>query len=476
MNKKGELIKNTIIILVGKVATQFISFFLLPLYTSYLSTSEYGIVDLIITYISLLVPVVTLQEEMATFRFLIDSRNNIENKQKVIYNSLKVICISALSFILFYGIICAFIDIPFKIYILANIIVTMFSGLLLQIARGLGRNIVYSFASFLTGVSTLIFNIVFIVILGIGAKGILISTILANMICILVIFFSLKIYQNINIKFESKEITTEMIKYSLPLVPNGISWWIVNVSDRTIISTMLNVAANGIYAVSTKFSSVLSSLFGIFSMSWTESASIHINDNDRDEFFSDIADNVIRIFSCLCIGIVAFMPFVFHIFIKESFNEAYSYIPINLLASFFNCIVGIYSSIYIAKKLTKKVATTSILAAFINIVFNLLFIKVIGVYAACISTVIAYLSMAIYRHFDLKKYVSLKYNPLTLILTISAFAIVYIFYYINNRYLNIVSLIFAIMYSIIINRNLLIDIANKILKKDYKKFNKKNPQ
>ena len=72
MNKKKQLAKNTIIIFIGKVCTQLISFFLLPLYTGYLKTSEYGIVDLITTYITLLVPIITLELEMSIFRYLVE--------------------------------------------------------------------------------------------------------------------------------------------------------------------------------------------------------------------------------------------------------------------------------------------------------------------------------------------------------------------------------------------------------------------
>ena len=472
MNKKAELVKNTIIIFLGKISTQFISFFLLPLYTTYLNTGDYGTIDLIITYVSLLVPVLTLQQEMATFRFLIDCRNDYEKRAKIIYNSIKSVIISVSLFVMFFCGISIFINIPFKLYILFNVVVTMFSGLLLQSTRGLGKNIIYSIASTITGISTLLFNVLFIVILGAGAKGILISTILANLICIIFIAITLKIYKYIKLEYDDKDITREMLKYSLPLVPNGISWWVINVSDRTIISMILDVSANGIYAVSTKFSSILSAIFSIFSMSWTESASVHINDKDRDEFFSDIADTVVRLFSCLCIGIVAFMPYIFSIFIKEAYIEAYNYIPINLLAAFFNCIVGIYSSIYIAKKLTKKVASTSIFAAIINISINLIFIKFIGIYAACISTVAAYLAMAIYRHFDLKKYVRLKYKPLTIAITTIAFIIIYGAYYINNKYTNIISLIFAIVYSVIINRTIIITLSIKLKSKLLKKYNK----
>ena len=47
MNRKKELLKNTMIITIGKVCTQLITFFLLPLYTNFLTTLEYGKIDLI---------------------------------------------------------------------------------------------------------------------------------------------------------------------------------------------------------------------------------------------------------------------------------------------------------------------------------------------------------------------------------------------------------------------------------------------
>ena len=53
MSRKTELAKNTAILTVGKLCTQCISFFLLPLYTAILSTEEYGTFDLLVTYSAL---------------------------------------------------------------------------------------------------------------------------------------------------------------------------------------------------------------------------------------------------------------------------------------------------------------------------------------------------------------------------------------------------------------------------------------
>ena len=96
MNRKKELLKNTMIITIGKVCTQLITFFLLPLYTNFLTTIEYGKIDLILTYVSLLAPLISLQLEYAVFRFLIDVRNHEEGQKKYISNSIILLIIMML--------------------------------------------------------------------------------------------------------------------------------------------------------------------------------------------------------------------------------------------------------------------------------------------------------------------------------------------------------------------------------------------
>ena len=81
-SKEKELLKNTTIVSVGKICTQLITFFLLPLYTAILSTAEYGIVDLLNTLVGLFLPIMTLQIEQGIFRFLVERRNNREEQNK----------------------------------------------------------------------------------------------------------------------------------------------------------------------------------------------------------------------------------------------------------------------------------------------------------------------------------------------------------------------------------------------------------
>lgn len=464
MSKKKELAKNTIIIFLGKACTQLISFFLLPLYTGYLSTKQYGTVDLIQTYVRLLVPLITIELEMGVFRFLIDSRNKDEDTKNVMSNNFTILFISLFLFTVVYLIVTHFWKIDYRFLILIDVFICTITGNLLQVARGLGKILDYSIACIITGVMTIVFNIILIMFFDMRVSGMVLSTLLANGLGAIYIFVKLKLYKYVNRELINKKLIKQMIKYSAPLVPNSLSWWIVSVSDRSIISLVLGTAANGVYAISNKFPSLLSSVMGIFNMSWCESATLYINSDDRDEFFSEICNTVVKLFSSLGVGLIACMPFLFPILINSKYEEAFNYIPIMALGSVFNIGVSLYSSIYIAKKMTKEVATTSVIGAVINVVINILLIKIIGLYAAALSTVISYFVMMIYRHFDLKKHLNITYEKGLFIKIILIFAFAIFMYYQRSMILNVISLVVVCIFSISLNKKFLINIYKTILK------------
>lgn len=455
MNKKKQLAKNTIIIFFGRVCTQLISFFLLPLYTSYLATKEYGTVDLIQTYVTLLVPIITLELEMSIFRFLIDSRKSEKETNKLISNNFFILGISLSIFSILYIIVSSFVTIPYRWLILVDIIVCVLSGNFLQVARGFGKTLDYAISCILTGLTTVISNIILICFVHMQAEGMIISMALANFICSLYLFIRLKLYSKINFKIVDFKQIKEMYKYSLPLIPNGISWWIVNVSDRSIISIVLGASANGLYAISNKFPTIISSLTGVFNLSWSESAALHINSSDRDEFFSDITNTVLRLFMALGVGMLACMPFVFPILIDAKYNDAYNYIPFLVLGTVFNVAICLYSQVYLAKKLSKQVASTAIVGAIINILINVIFIKQIGLYAAAISTMISYFVMMVYRHFDLKKYVNIKIEKKLIIESIIIYTFTLLIYYQKSIILHVICLLIVCIYAFITNKDFL---------------------
>ena len=151
------------------------------------------------------------------------------------------------------------------------------------------------------------------------------------------------------------------------------------------------------------------------------------------------------------IGIIAFMPFVFPIMVNEKFAMAYSQIPILMIGSMFSVLVSFFGSIYVAKKITKEIAKTSLLAAIINIVINVILIKHIGLFAASISTLIAYFIMFVYRLIDSRKIVRLKVNYSIVCSLIILSVATVSGYYLGNIPIRMVLVAIVVIYSVLIN-------------------------
>lgn len=465
MIKEKEYAKNTMILLIGKFSSQIISFLLLPLYTYELSVNSYGYIDLIQTYISLLAPLLLLQLDSAVFRYLIDIRDKENEKKKIISSSFFcIIFVIILSFFFFIG-IQFFLTIEYYIYIIINMIALVLNTYAMSIARGNGHNKIYAIASIISSITTLMINLILIIIFRFGAKSILIAATISNILSFIYILKKEKIKNYIFFNCADKTVLSKLLKYSIPMIPNVLSWWIVGLSDRTIIVHFIGTAANGLYSVSCKFSNLLNSVFSIFSMSWQETASLHINDSDASEFFSKMIMNIFNIFLMASCAIIGLLPIIFNIVIGKEYLEAYNYIPILLTANICNVLVGLFGGIYVSKKMTKKVATTTIYSAVINIVINLIFIRKIGLYAACFSTLISYVFMIIYRYHDINKIIKINLYSRNNIIYICEYGILLVTYYLKFKILSFILCFVIILLYFIHNKNFALIIINNFFRK-----------
>lgn len=468
MSRSKELVKNTAILTVGKLCTQFISFLLLPLYTALLSTEEYGIVDLFTTYVALLLPLVCWQLDQGLFRFMLDCRDE-KNKVIELFSSMFFLnVIQCTVTIVFYLLFSSFLKSEYSIYLLINVIFNVFSGILMQFARGLGKMGNYSISSFITAATTVALNVLFVAVLKWGAHGMFIATVCGVAINCVYLFVVLKVWKFIDVKKINVKLLKEVCKYSLPFVPNQISGWVLSASNRTVITNFISVSANGIFSVASKFSSMIGTFYNFFNMAWVETVSVHYEDEDRDSFLSDMMNIVINLFVSLCVGVIAFMPFIFPFMVDEAFNEAYFQIPILILAVIFQILVGLYSAIYIALKKSIMITRTTLAGAIINIVVSLVLIKFIGLYAASVATLISYMATALFRAYDTKKYVNIKLNKSSVLVNVLVVIVICITYYINNETLNVAMLVVVIVYAIFINKNLI-----KIMVEEIKKLTNK---
>ena len=471
MSQASKLLKNTAIIAIGKLGTQIISYLLLPLYTTKLAVAEYGTYDMVCTLSLFLCPMITMLMEESMFRFLIDAQNKDERKkiigQTIIYSLIGSLVFVILAFI----ILTSFSSYPQELitalilFVVSNVFINLSNAL----ARGLGKIKLYSLSNFILGIGTIILIIV-ILNTNATAQGMLWANTIPNILTALFVFYKLKLKNFIG-KFE-KKITKKMIKYSVPLVPNSISWTIINMSDRLILTTMIDEEANGIYAMANRFPNIINVLYGYFYTAWKESAAQIIKEKDNKKYYDSIYGDMKRFLFAVTICLIAVMPFAFPIFIKEAYADSYIYIPIIMIATYFANLSSFYGGIFGAFKKTSVMGTTTFVAAAINLIIDLSLVKVLGIYAACISTLVADLIVYYYRKYKLNNLMKLKevkmFGPMIILCMVCiAYYIKYIPDISEEIYwiLNAITLVIAVVYSYAINRRFVKSITGKIINK-----------
>lgn len=404
MSRERDLLKNTGIIAIGTLSSKLFTFLLLPVYTSLLHPEDYGVVDVLSTICQLALYIITLQLESAVFRFIIENRNSEELQKKYISSAvcLEVAGLTVAS--LLFAVFNTFKPIAFLPVFLLCLWSNAFSLLMLNLVRGIGDNVLYSFASFIITLSGLITNLVLILGFRVGAIAILIAIVVSNAIGGMFVFFKIKLWRLLSVRYFDALYLKQMLNYSLPLVPNSLSWWIANVSDRLVIAGFLGSMANGIYAAANKIPVIYSTLFHVYNLAWMESISLAVLKNDYVEYISDIWCKSYKVLSFLILGMLCGVSLFFGLLIGKEYAEAYLHVSILLVSVFINSLCSLEGGILAAFKDSKATGKTTVFGAIVNIITNLMMVNYWGLFAASVSTLISYMAIYFYRKKVMSQY------------------------------------------------------------------------
>lgn len=394
-NRVSYLIKNTSLLTISQFSSKILVFFLVPLYTSVLSTSDYGAYDLIATTVQLLMPIITIDVYEGAMRFVMD---DTKPKEQVITIGFKFVSIGILLFSL-----AVYINHVFRFWTLVAdyswLVLLYFSfGLLNQYAGQLAKGFEQVRTMAVSGiVGTLIIvccNILFLLVFDLGLKGFFLAYIIGYVVTSSYILFSIKIYKYINLNVD-KSIQKEMLTFSAPLIFNTLGWWANSAADRYIVTWLCGISANGIYSVSYKIPSILNTIQGIFVQAWQISAIKEI-ESDDSAFFYGNALRVINTMMCACcILLISITIPIAKILFANDFFIAWKYVPFLLISSVINAAAGVLGPILSAKKDSNSMAIAAIAGATTNIILNVVLVYFIGVQGAAISTAIS--SFVIYE-------------------------------------------------------------------------------
>ncbi|MFF2910883.1 lipopolysaccharide biosynthesis protein [Paenibacillus sp. NPDC057934] len=406
MNKYRKLINNSAIFAIGDLGSKLILIFLVPLYTYYLSTSEYGTIDIITTTTSMLLPIISLSIYDAVLRFVMDKEYHNE---VVFTNSLVVTLLGSLVALFFYPFLSYFNILDGLLgYMYIIFILQALQSIFTQFVRAIGEIKVYSYNGILMTIVTAGMSILLIVNLEMGMDGYFIAVIIGNIISIIHLFFQTKLYSYIKLDGLNRSITKEMLIYSIPLIPNALMWWIMNASNRYFILFFVGASANGLFAVANKIPSLLSILNTIFFKAWQLSAIEEYEDESKTKFYSQTFYYFSVVMFVGTSIILMLLKYMMGSLVSKEFYSSWEFIPFLLIGIVFSSFSAFLGTNYIAAKKTKGIFRTSLIGAAINIILNLIFIPLVGTNGAAISTMLSFLIIWIMRTYDTKKFINMK--------------------------------------------------------------------
>ena len=402
-SRRNFLFKNILIFVIGNLASKLIGFFLIPLYTSVLNTAQYGVIDLVTTIGTIVIPIFTLNISESVMRFNLDEGID---KNRITQIGANVFLIGALIGLLLIPCCNLYHEISeYSMYIYFYVISIASSQIFLCDLRGKELLVQYSIGNIIQTLMIALLNIIFLVILKWEIEGYLLAYIISNFLTALYAVLIGKGYKAFGLFTMDISKFKDMVKYSVVLIPNSFMWWIMNSSDHIMITSMIGIAENGIYAVSYKLPTLISTTTTIFNQAWSYSAIRESGSDDETEFYNIVFNKLIAISMTIGILMVSVIKSFLKVYVTNEYYSAWQYTPFLIIGCVYLTLASFIATSYTVNKDSFGYLFSGMFGAALNIILNVILIPMIGIYGAAIATCISYIAVFIYRLFHTKKYI-----------------------------------------------------------------------
>lgn len=415
-NKYKELFKNTGVLAIGSFSSKVLVFLLVPLYTSILTTGEYGFYDLVYTTIQLLVPILTLDVTDSVLRFTMDEAYD---NNKLVRIDLKYLSIGTVIFafsLLFLVFLKTNSNVTeYWLFILLYYIFYMINQYLNQFAKGIDRVKDIAISGVISTVVTVVLCALLLIVFPLGLDGFFISYIAGQAISVLYLAFRTKISRFISKGHTNKCIEKEVIKYSAPLILNNIGWWMNNTSDKYVITFMSGVEANGLLSVAYKIPSILSVFVQLFTQAWQIAAIKEYKEEKDNKFYN----NVFKCMNCCLffatIILIALTKWIAGFLFQGDFFSAWIFVPFLIISSVFTASSGFMAAILSASYNTKPVAISTVVGGVTNVILNFALIYIMGNIGVTVATAISSFLIFYIRYYYIRNLFDKKVLAVVLI-------------------------------------------------------------
>jgi O-antigen/teichoic acid export membrane protein len=365
MSKYKLLFTNTMIFAVGNFVVKLLQFILMPLYTVTLTKEEYGNADLLSSSIELLIPVLTLSIQEAVFRFTLDKDSD---KTKLLSTGLKVVC---LGFIFIFILTSCFNwFFPIKYWFLMGLlyIASALRQLFAQFARGFGNSKEFAFSGIIGAFVLLVSSFILLYIFQLSINGYLLSLVLSNFVSALYLMYSVKLTRYISLDKTDSNLLKSMIIYSFPAIPNMLSWWFINISNRYIIVLFCGAGVAGLFSAASKLPSIVNLIATIFQQAWQLSSAKEYDETGRERFYSVVfkyfSASVTIASSCL----LTLIPYISKFILIGEFYQSWVYVPLLMFSATIGCYSYFFGAFYLAAKKNTMAMISTLIGAIVNVI------------------------------------------------------------------------------------------------------------
>lgn len=409
MNRYKRLASNTAIFAAGTFISKILVILLMPLYTSILSTEQYGVSDLITQTAKLIIPLACVGVCEGIFRFAIDT----EDKKGVFSTTLCIIFAgSAITVVLspLFSLVSSFEGYVWLIP--AYVICANLHTACAQYVRARGNIVAFALQGIANTALTIAYNILLLVVFDMGVTGYVLSVILGDLTVTVGLVVGSRLWRDFSVRAFSKKHLSELLRFSIPYIPTTVLWLVTSASDRFIVTYYCGEGANGLYSAAYKIPTLLTLVCTVFTDAWQISAVSE--KEDVEGFFGKVYSHYLSIMVAGSAFIIAGAKLFTKLLLDDSYYLSWEYIPILAIATMFSALVTFMGSVYFLEKKSVSSMLTAISGALVNVILNFVMIPTHGAMGAALATLISYAAVYAIRVIDTKQYVRFKTHSLKL--------------------------------------------------------------
>lgn len=395
-----KVIKNSIIYTFSNILIKAFNFLLLPLYTAYLTTADYGASDLVKTFAATLNLIIAVCMYSAVSRFYTDVRNDKEKKKELFGNLVTFVALSAIFWCIVlitfksFFIKTFFYDIPFFPTVLIGIVGMAFNCLytmyqsILKAMEDAGKSAITSISYFIINV---LFSVILIVILKKGANGVLLAKLIADFIGCIFMFYDL-IKRDL-ISFGIKwSVIEELLRYSIPLLPHNLSTYISQLVSRMLLNRTYSLSSVGIYSIASQFGTLADIILVSVAMAFEPwfFRLMKNRDDAKTKQIMNIAQTLVWIYGAIFIGISLFSQEVLLLVLDKTYWEAWTIVPFIIMVFTIKIIYYFYVEVlFFHKSATKFIFIGTVIGSVVNIILATILIPRWDMYGAACADILA---------------------------------------------------------------------------------------